>query len=274
MITRRSLLISGLLLAFFGSTALAQSPALDRIKKSGLLRVGVKTDYKPFGFLDPNGAVVGMEPDMARDVASKLGVKLELVPVQTANRIEFLQQGRIDLMIATMSVNDQRRKIVGVIEPFYYAGGTSLLVKKGSGIKKWEDVRGKNICGTQGAYYNRPVSQKYGANIVAFPGSTEAQNALLTGSCIGFVQDSTLHASMLVGDAKWSEYEAPLPVEDYQPWAIAVPLDELNTAYGDLLRKTVTNWHQTGYLIQLEKTWKLQPSDFLKDMRANAKPSG
>ncbi len=271
MLSRRSFVVTGLALALLGSNALAQSPALDRIKKSGVLRVGVKTDYKPFGFLDPSGAIVGMEPDMARDVASRLGVKLELVPVQTANRIEFLQQGRIDLMIATMSVNDQRRKIVGVIEPFYYAGGTSLLVKKGSGIKKWEDIRGKDICGTQGAYYNRPTAQKYGANIVAFPGSTEAQNALLTGSCAGFVQDSTLHAAMLA-DPKWSGYEAPLPVEDLQPWAIAVPLDEVNTAYGDFMRKTVADWHQSGFLVQLEKTWNLQPSEFLKDMRAKSKP--
>jgi len=258
-------------MAFAVTTALAQSPVLDRIKKNGVLRVGVKTDYRPFGFLDTSGAVVGLEPDMASDAAKRLGVKLELVPVQTANRIEFLQQGRIDLMIATMGVNEQRRKIVGVIEPFYYAGGTSLLVRKGSGIKRWEDVRGRRICGVQGAYYNRPVTQKYGPNIVAFPGTTEAQNALLTNSCEGFLQDSTLHASMLQSDAKWADFETPLPVEDYQPWAVAVPLEELNTAYGEFMRTTVRDWHRTGELIQLERKWGMQASDYLKDMRASIK---
>lgn len=246
--------------------AYAQSPALDRIKNSGVLRVGVKTDYKPFGYLDPKGAVVGLEPDLAADLAQKLKVKLELVPVQTANRIEFLQQGRIDLMIATMSVNDQRRKVVGVIEPFYYTGGTSLLARKSAGIKTWEDVRGKDICGTQGAYYNRAVAQKYGANIVAFPGNVEALNALLTGSCVGFVQDSTLLASIISsGEAKWNDYTTPLPVQDLQPWAIAVPIGELNTAYGDFVRKTVTQWHASGYLIEEEKKWGLKPTEFLKE---------
>ena len=249
--------------------AQAQTATLDRIKNSGVLRVGVKTDFRPFGFLDPAGKIVGMEPDLAADLAKRLNVKLELVPVQTANRIEFLQQGRIDAMIATMSVNDQRRKVVGVIEPFYYAGGTSLLVRKSAKINRWEDVRDKDICGTQGAYYNRPVSQKYGAKIVAFPGNVEALNALLTGSCVGFVQDSTLLASTIAsGDPKWAEFEVPLPVEDLQPWAVSVPLADLNTPYGDFVRQAVSDWHRTGLLISQEKKWGLPATEFLVDSRA------
>jgi len=254
-----------------GGYAHAQSVVLDRIKKAGTIRVGVKTDFPPFGFLNPAGQVIGLEPDMAQDVAKRLGVKLELVPVQSSNRIEFLQQGRIDLMIATLGVNDQRRKVLGYIEPFYYAGGTSLLVRKDAGIKRWEDIKGRDICATQGASYNRLTTQKYGPNLVAFPGNTEALNALLTGSCIGFLQDSTLHASMLSMDAsKWAAFETPLPVEDFQPWGIAVALDELGTAYGDQMRQIVTEWHRSGYLLSMEKQWALKPSEFLKDMQARA----
>ncbi len=250
----------------------AQSAVLDRVKSSGVLRVGVKTDYRPFGFLDPSGKIVGMEPDLAADIAKQLGVRLELVPVQTANRIEFLQQGRTDLMIATMSVNEQRRKVVGVIEPYYYAGGTALLVRKNAGIKKWEDLEGKPVCGTQGAYYNRNVAQKYGVKIVAFPGNVEAQNALLTGSCIGFVQDSTLLASILAsGESQWADFEMPLPIEDMALWAIAVPLAERDQAYGDFIRKVVTEWHRSGLLISLESKWGLPPSDFLKEEQDKAK---
>lgn len=254
------------------SQAHAQSPVLDRIKEAGVLRVGVKSDYRPFGFLDPTGKIVGVEPDLAADLASRLKVRLELVPVQTANRIEFLQQGRIDLMIATMSVNEQRRKVVGVIEPFYYSGGTAFLAKKNAGIKKWEDLRDKEICGTQGAIYNRAVAQTYGAKVVAFPGTLEAQNALLTGSCIGFVQDSTLLAAIVAsGDPKWAEYEMKLPVEDLNYWAIATPISEANLAFGDLVRKTITEWHRTGFLLSLEKKWALPESEFLKQEQAKAK---
>lgn len=244
----------------------ANAASLDQIKERGVLKVGVKADYRPFGFLDSNGKVVGLEPDLAKDVASRLGVDLELVQVQTANRMEFLQQGRIDLMIATMSVNDQRRRAVGVIEPYYYAGGTAVLVRKDAQIKSWEALRGKKICGTQGAYYNRNVAQKYGADIVAFPGSTEAQSALLTGSCIGFLQDSTLIAAMLSDPSgRWTDYEMPLPVEDLQMWAIAVPKDDLESPFADFMRKTVTDWHKSGLLIEKEKEWDLMPTSFVQE---------
>ena len=92
--------------------------------------VGVKADYKPFGFRDPSGGIIGIEPDLAADVAKKLGVKLELVPVVSANRMEFLNQGKIDLMIATMSDKPDRRKVVQVIEPLYYSDAVNILLKK------------------------------------------------------------------------------------------------------------------------------------------------
>src|SRR5712671_5300433 len=80
----------------------AAAQTLDKIKQRGVLVVGTKADYKPFGFRDTSGAIVGFEPDLARDVASRLGVRLELEPVVSSNRMQFLQQGKIDLMLATM----------------------------------------------------------------------------------------------------------------------------------------------------------------------------
>ena len=102
--------------ACWAATA-ASADALDDIKKKGVLVVGTKADYRPFGYLDPSGKIVGFEPDLAADVAKRLGVKLELVPVVASNRIQFLQQGKIDMMIATMSDTPERRKIVDIIEP-------------------------------------------------------------------------------------------------------------------------------------------------------------
>src|SRR3954466_7532121 len=96
--------------------ALAAGPAaaqtLDKVKQRGVLAVGSKADYKPFGFRDPSGKIVGFEPDMAQDVADRLGAKLELEPVVSSNRMQFLQQGKIDLMIATMNDKPDRREIV------------------------------------------------------------------------------------------------------------------------------------------------------------------
>ena len=98
-----------LTLSLMGATV-ARAGVLDDIKKKGVLVVGTKADYRPFGYLDPSGKIVGLEADLAADVAKRLGVKLELVPVVASNRIQFLQQGKIDLMIATTSDTPDRRK--------------------------------------------------------------------------------------------------------------------------------------------------------------------
>ena len=97
-----SIAIASLVLGILGTTV-ARADVLDDIKKKGTLVVGTKADYRPFGFLDPSGRIVGFEPDLAADVAKRLGVKLELLPVVASNRIQFLQQGKIDIMIASTS---------------------------------------------------------------------------------------------------------------------------------------------------------------------------
>ena len=109
-----SMVVSGVLLGVMGASA-ASADVLSDIKKKGTLVVGSKADYRPFGYLDPSGKIIGFEADLAADVAKRLGVKLELSPVVAANRIQFLQQGKIDLMIATMSDTPERRKIVDIV---------------------------------------------------------------------------------------------------------------------------------------------------------------
>ncbi len=94
-----------LLIVAFGVPVANGASTLDKIKKDGKIVIGVKTDYRPWGFLDPSGKFVGMEMDMAYDIAKRLGVKAELVTVQTGNRNEFLLTRKIDLILATMSEN-------------------------------------------------------------------------------------------------------------------------------------------------------------------------
>src|SRR5438128_8031083 len=164
-----TIVASAVLLGVF-CVRIANADVLEDVKKKGVLTVGSKADYRPFGYLDPSGQVVGFEPDLAADIAKRLGVKLELVPVVASNRIQFLQQGKIDLMIATMSDTPERRKIVDIVDPNYYGSGTNVLAKKSDGVKTWEQLRGKKVCLIQGAFYNKELQEKYGVEGVAFPG--------------------------------------------------------------------------------------------------------
>src|SRR6202795_3476470 len=132
-----SIVASSLLLGILGVNA-AGADVLDDIKKKGVLVVGTKADYRPFGFLDPSGKIVGFEPDLAADVAKRLGVKLELIPVVASNRIQFLQQGKIDIMIATMSDTPERPKIADIVDPSYYGSGTNIMAAKSPHVMSWE----------------------------------------------------------------------------------------------------------------------------------------
>lgn len=111
---------------------------LQQIKSKGVLTVGVKADYPPFGYREPDGTINGIEPDLARDLAKRLGVKAEFVPVVASNRIQFLQQGRIDVLIATMTNTAERAKLIDFVAPDYYASGYNLMLPKAMNLTSWD----------------------------------------------------------------------------------------------------------------------------------------
>jgi polar amino acid transport system substrate-binding protein len=257
-------LVATAVAASFGVLSVnAQADAIDDIKKRGVLKVGVKADYKPYGFRDPSGKIVGIEPELAAEVAAKLGVKVEFTPVVSSNRMQFLAQGKIDLMIATMTDKPDRRKIVLIVDPNYYSSGTNILSQKKLGFKKWEDLRGKPVCGIQGAFYNKKTGKEFGAKIVAFKGTSEARTALKAGNCIAFVyDDSSLVATLK--DPAWADYEMPLPTIDDAPWGLAVKLGE--TKFAELMSGMIKGWHKSGRIIELEKKWGVANTPFAKAM--------
>lgn len=255
-------------LAMAGPVSAAQctNDTLKKVLDRGKVVIGVKADYKPWGYRDESGALVGMEIDMANDVGAALGVEVELVPVQSSNRMQFLEQGKLDMMIATMSDREDRRKIVGIPQPNYYTSGTNVLAPKAIGLKEWESLRGKPVCGKQGAFYNKIVQERYGAEIVAFVGNAESKQALRDKKCIAWVyDDSSIMADLASGN--WDDYEMPLKTEDDNPWGLAVPLAERDCLFGQFMSGMTFNWHQSGRLIELEKKWGIQPTQYLADQK-------
>jgi polar amino acid transport system substrate-binding protein len=241
-----------------------------KVLERGKVVIGVKADYKPWGFRDSSGNLIGMEIDMAQDVADALGVELELVPVQSSNRMQFLEQGKIDLMIATMSDRSDRRKVVGILEPNYYTSGTNLLARAGV-VSTWEDLRDKPVCGKQGAFYNKIVAKRYGAKVVAFVNNAEAKQALRDGKCIGWVYDDSSIGSDLAS-GEWEGFEMPLNSEDDNPWGLAVPVEELDGIWGNFMAGMSYRWLVSGRLIELEEKWGIKPTAFLKAQQEKLTP--
>ncbi len=242
----------------------------NKVMNRGKLVVGVKADYKPWGYRDVSGAIIGMEVDMAQAVADAMGVELETVSVQSSNRMQFLEQGKIDLMIATMSDRADRRQIVGIVQPNYYTSGTNIMAPKALNISAWEDLRGKPVCGKQGAFYNQIVTERYGADVIAFTGNAEAKQALRDKKCIAWVYDDSSIGSDLAS-GNWDDFEMPLSSEDDNPWGLAVPSAEKNCVFGHFMSGLSYNMLQDGRMIELEQKWGIQPTAFLEKQKERFK---
>jgi polar amino acid transport system substrate-binding protein len=272
--TIRTFLTTGALaLATLSAVALpgraSAADGVDAIKKRGTLIVGVKADYRPFGFRDPSGTIIGLEPDLAADLAKRLGVKLELVPVVSANRIEFLQQGKVDLLIATLSDKPERRRVVQAIDPQYYSDFVNVLLPKSSGITDWAQLKGKPLCATSGAWYNKDVARTYGAEIIAFDGSEKPLFALKQGNCIGYVYDQSMLQGKLLDDDWKANYALPLKGILDAPWMMAVA--QGNTTLQTMVEDATKDWMKTGFIVDEEKKWGIEPTAYSKAMHEKYK---
>lgn len=242
----------------------ALADELSDIKSRGTLVVGVKGDSRPWGYLDPQGKPIGMEVDLAQDVAKRLGVKLQAVVVQSSNRIEFLNQGRVDMLIATMYDTKERRRAIDMIQPHYYSAATNVLARKSAKLKEWKDLTGKPVCGQQGSVYNKWIEKTYGAKAMSLPTIEEGYAALRAGNCVAFVYNDLL-LEMAAKEPQWKDYEVPLPSEDRQYHSIGVRKGEAETEFGKTLSSIVTDWHKSGFLIDLNTKWGVAPNTFLEE---------
>ena len=240
-----------------------QADVMETIEDRGRIVVGIRADYRPYGFLDSDGEHVGIEPTLARDVAERLGVEIEFVPVSASNRMEFLRQGRIDLMIATMTDTEERRGAVNIVEPNYYSSGTNLLAIKDAGINDWTDLEGRPICAIQGAFYNRKTEEEFGANLIAFTGTAEVLTALQQGRCQAFVYDDSFIQARLQED-EWADYEMPVETIDDASWGLAVAHGEDN--FYEFMSEVIEDWHRTGKIIALEEEYGVDPIAFTRRM--------
>jgi polar amino acid transport system substrate-binding protein len=150
MTTRRSLVTLLACAALLSASAVQAQGALDAVMARKQINIAVPTDFPPYGFVGVDMAPQGLDIDMARLIADRLGVKLALVPVTSANRIPYLQTAKADLVISTLGKNPERAKVIdftAAYSPFFQA----LYATKGLAIKGPADLAGKTVGVTRGA---------------------------------------------------------------------------------------------------------------------------
>ncbi len=249
--------IGAALLCFSVQANQATADTLASIKAKGELVVGTKADYPPYGSAS-DGKLVGIEPDLAEDLAKRLGVKLRLEPVTSSNRMQLLQEGKIDLILATMAITPEREKVVAFATPAYYAAGIAALADVKANLQSEADLKGKDVCAVNGNFFNKDLQSLYvQKELVIVNDAQEAQQALTKGRCLAFVFDETLMRSLKKQDPeKWKYYDLVEFTEiDPLPWGIAMRLEDKSSAFGKLISSAVSDWHKSGTLAELEKKW-------------------
>jgi putative glutamine transport system substrate-binding protein len=186
----------------------ASSAKLEEIKKRGKLVAGVKFDTKLFGLKDPvTNKVEGFDIDIAKALAKKIfgdESKLELKEVTSQTRIPMLNNGDIDMIIATMTINEERKQQVDFTD-VYFKAGQSLLVKKGSPIKSVADVKkGTKVLGAKGSTSVKNIKEKAPeCEILEFANYQDAFTALKAGQGDVLTTDNAILYGMMKQDPNY-----------------------------------------------------------------------
>ncbi|MEM5389082.1 transporter substrate-binding domain-containing protein [Paraburkholderia phymatum] len=159
----------------------AHADALDNITKTGVLKVAVPEDYPPFGSVGPDLKPQGYDIDTAALLAKSMNVKLELVPVNSANRIPYLQTNKVDLVISSPGKTPEREKVIDFSTAYapYYQGVFGPADIKVSGPA---DLTGKTVGATRGALEEIALTQMApNATIKRFEDNNATISAFLSG---------------------------------------------------------------------------------------------
>lgn len=257
------------------ATTLAHADAtLDKIQQRHKISIGVILSGPPFGTIDPKtGEHLGYNVELAKGIAQKLGVDLETVSVLAPNRVQFLQQGKVDILIANMQYTDERAGILHYAPTPYEEVGGAALVRKGAGITTWEDLKGKPVCVSQGSNFIKPLQETYGAEIKAFRSQSESLLSLRGNGCVAAVHVSpTMHA--LLDAPEWADYDIPL-ASDLIPSKSVVWVRKGERDTQAKIDAIIRDWHRSGWLIDVGERTGMAPSQALRDLHrqfSNATP--
>ncbi|HEM3654207.1 TPA: transporter substrate-binding domain-containing protein [Streptococcus suis] len=238
-------------------TELSNSDQVQAIIERGVLRVGVKQDVPNFGYKNPDtNKFEGMEIDIARKIADELGVDIEFTPVTAQTRGPLLDNGQVDMVIATFTITDERKLLYNFTTP-YYTDAVGFLVNKDSGINDIEALDGKNIGVAQGSNTRTLISEladKYGlkVNYTELGSYPELSVSLRAHRIDAFSVDQSILSGYVSSKSQLIDYS--FSASNY---GIATKLS--NTELNDYLNSLIEEWTGDGSLQDIYDANGLQP---------------
>ena len=220
----------------------AAGSTMAKLAESGKITIGTKFDQPLFGLQGPDGPV-GFDVEIGKLIAAKLGIsadKIKWTETVSANREPFIQNGEVDLVIATYTINDLRKKVVSFAGPYYLAGQSILVKADNSTIRSQTDLVGKSVCSVTGSTPAAKLAQ-IGAKPLLTDTYSNCLEPLRSGAAVAVSTDNVI----LAGLAAQNEGEFKVVGKPFtsEPYGIGLALDDtefrtwinyvLNVAYAD-----------------------------------------
>lgn len=209
-----------------------------------VLKVGTSPDFPPFEYIDDNGNIVGIDIDLVKALAAKLGYDVEIVSIDFDGLIPALQNGQIDVIAAGMTITDERKQKVDFTLP-YWDADQAILVKKGSDFypQSLNDLAGKVVgvqSGTTGEWLIDDFINQSGSDITVkrYPSFVLAVTDLINGRIDAVIVDTPVAAAF----SKKYDVEVSATIQTGEQYGLAVQkgstelLNELNQALEEFLK--------------------------------------
>ncbi len=228
---------------------------LAQIKEDKKVVFGVKYDTRLFGLKNPStGEVEGFDIDLSKALAEEMfgkDVKPEYVEVTSKTRVGLLNNGKVDAVVATMTINEERKKEVDFTD-VYFDAGQSLLVKKGSNVKSIEDLKkGTTVLAVKGSTSSVNIREKAPeTTVLEFENYAEAFTALKAGKGDALTTDDSILYGMAEED---SSFELVGGTFTEEPYGIAVKKG--NKELVDALNKALKSLKDSGKYDEIKDKW-------------------
>ncbi|SNQ49062.1 ABC transporter substrate-binding protein [Frankia canadensis] len=178
------------------SASFAPGTTMARLHDAGKITIGTKFDQNYFGLKNLSGKPEGFDVEIAKIITDGLGIPrdhVNFVETVSANREPFIQQGRVDMVVATYTINDKRKKAVDFAGPYFIAGQSIMVAKNNTTITGKDSLAGKKVCSVSGSTPAENIRKVApAAQLVLFDGYSKCADALKNGQVDAVTTDSVI----------------------------------------------------------------------------------
>lgn len=227
----------------------------DTIMEKGIIKIGINTDSKPFGFVNEKGEICGYDADLARYIAQYIvgnRNKIQFVPVTPHDRLIKASTGEVDIVIATMTITPQRKQIIDFSIP-YDSAGQAILVRNTSKISSIGDLSGQNVGVIWGTTAEKNMlTLAPTANIVGFKTYNDAYKALKNCKIDAITSDDTILSRFTIDDK-----QVKLLPKRYsrEPYGIGFRKGKGSAKLKEALNNAISDLKQKNVINRLHKQW-------------------